>query len=227
MPTRTRHRRALLRDADALHALAVAAVALLGSGGLLYLWYVRHVRQIARNASVEPALADAGAILVFGKHSRDGTPDPDFRARIERARLLVHQRADLPLLLLGGGVGPTEAEIAARELRAGALPPECELILEHESRDTLQNLRQARHLLQARGDGAAVLVSNRYHLARCALFARTLGVPFKLCAAETSIPSGPGAWRPELAEAAYLMWIDLGQRWARLWRNQRMLDRLA
>lgn len=224
MPMRSRHRRAILRDADVLHALGVATLALLGSGGLLYLWYLREVWQVARRAPLQPALKDAVAILVFGKHSRDGCADAEFRQRIERARVLAHARADLPLLLLGGGVGPTEAEIAARELRAGVLPPECELLLEHESRDTLQNLRHARDLLRARGNGPAVLVSNRYHLARCALFARQLRIPHRVCAAETALRT---PLRALLGEAAYLMWIDLGLRWARLIGHRRMIAKLS
>jgi uncharacterized SAM-binding protein YcdF (DUF218 family) len=224
MSTRARHRRALLRDLDVLHAFAVASLALLGSGGLLYLWYLREVRRVARSAPVQPPLDDAAAILVFGKHSRDGRPDAEFRHRIERARALAHARRGVPLLLLGGGGGPTEAEIAARELRAGALPPDCELLLEHDSRDTLQNLRHARELLQARGAGHAVLVSSRYHLARCALFARQLRIPHRLCAAETA-PRAPLA--ALLCEAAYLMWIDLGLRWARFIGHRRMIARLS
>jgi uncharacterized SAM-binding protein YcdF (DUF218 family) len=227
MSIRARHRRAILRDVDVLHALAVASLALLGSGGLLYLWYLRQVRRVARSAPVEPALNDARAILVFGKHSRDGRPDTDFRHRIERARALAHARHDLPVLLLGGGSGPTEAEIAARELRAGALPPGCELVLEHESRDTLQNLRHARDLLQARGAGPAVLVSSRYHLARCALFARNLRLEHRLCAAEGATPRGLRHWWPQLGEAAYLMWCDVGHRWARLIGHRRMIAKLS
>jgi uncharacterized SAM-binding protein YcdF (DUF218 family) len=224
MSTRARHRRALLRDTDVLHALAVAALALLGSAGLWYLWYLREVRRVARSAPIAPPLEDAAAILVFGKHSRDGQPDAEFRGRIERARALAHARQDLPLLLLGGGAGPTEAEIAARELRAGTLPAECELLLEHESRDTWQNLRHARDLLNARGGGPAVLVSSRYHLARCALFARELCIPHRLCAAEGT-PHAP--LLASLAEAAYLMWVDVGIRWARLIGHRRMIAKLS
>jgi uncharacterized SAM-binding protein YcdF (DUF218 family) len=227
MTTRARHRRDILRDADVLHALAVAGLALLGTGGLLYIWYLREVRRVSREVSSAPPLDGARAILVFGKHSRDGEPDHDFRTRIERARALVHARRDLPLLLLGGGPGPTEAQIAERALRAGPLPAGCALVLEHESRDTLQNLRHARELLKARGDGPAVLVSSRYHLARCALLARSLRLEYRLCAAEDAPPRGLGHWGPQLREAVHLMCCDVGQRWARLIGHRRMIARLS
>lgn len=227
MTPRARHRRAILGDPDALHALAVAGLALLGSGGLLYVWYLRQVRHVARGASAAPPLDGARAILLFGKHSRDGEPDPDFRTRIERARTLVHARRDLPLMLLGGGPGPTEAQIAERTLRAGPLPAGCALVLEHESLDTLQNLRHARELLKTLGDGPAVLVSSRYHLARCALLARNLRLEHRLCAAEDAPPRGPRHWGPLLREAVHLMWCDVGRRWARLIGHRRMITRLS
>jgi uncharacterized SAM-binding protein YcdF (DUF218 family) len=224
MSMRQHHRRAILRDTDALHALAVALAVLVGSGGLAYVGYCLHVRRVARQAPVTAAPEDSAAVLVFGKHSPDGRPDAEFHARIERARELAHAHPRRPVLLLGGGEGPTEAEIAERSLRGGALPEECELVLEHHSRDTFENLRHARDLLRARGIERAVLVSNRHHLARCAAFARHLGIAHALCAAE---PSASVESRKMAREAALLMWIDLGRRWARLIGHRRMLAKLA
>jgi uncharacterized SAM-binding protein YcdF (DUF218 family) len=219
-----RHRRAILRDTDALHALAISLLALIGSGGLVLLGYWLHVRGVARRA---PTAADANgdaAVLVFGKHSPQGRPDAEFRARIERARALARSCPGRPLLLLGGGDPPTEAEIAARELRAGGLPDGCELVLEHHSRDTLENLIHARELLRERGLSRAILVSSRHHLARCAAFARHLGIEHAVCAAEERTDADP---RRLLGEAGVLMWIDLGRRWARLIGHERMLAKLG
>ena len=56
--------------------------------------------------------------------------------------------------------------------------------LESESRDTLQNLRNARVMLGEGMRSRVTLLSSRYHLARCALFARQLGYDWELCAAE-------------------------------------------
>jgi uncharacterized SAM-binding protein YcdF (DUF218 family) len=226
MSMRRHHRRTLLRDTDALHALAIAFLALCGSAGILYLGYAWHVFRIARRAPVLPELDHVDAVLVFGKHCPSGDPDADFRSRIERARALALARPGLPIVLLGGGTSPTEAEVAARALRAGPLPADCELVLEQHSRDTLENLRHARDLLQQRRAADALLLSSRYHLARCSMLARELGIPHRVCAAEEEPPRGLCGWRPLLGEAAYVMWIDVGQRWARLTRNRRMQARL-
>ena len=126
------------------------------------------------------------------------------------------------MLLLGGGDDPTEAAVAERELRALGWPATVPLVLEDQSRDTLENLRHA-HGLLGDGSGPAWLLSNRYHLARCCLLADCVGLEHEPCAAED-------AWRftPQvLAEAGLLMWIDLGRRWARLIGNRRMLAKLS
>jgi uncharacterized SAM-binding protein YcdF (DUF218 family) len=216
-----------LRDTDALHALVVAGIALIASAGLLYLPYLWQVLRTARDAQVAPSLEDVDALLLFGKHSPAAEPDADFRARIECARRQSQRKPSMAILLLGGGTAPTEAAVAARALRAGPLPAQCELVLEDESRDTLENLRHAQRLLQRRGHGRVLLVSSRYHLARCARFANNLGIPHRLCAAEESRSLGRKAGVRVLGEAAYLMWIDLGMRWARLIGHRRMLAKVS
>lgn len=233
MTSRRAHQLKILQDVDALHALAVASVALVASGGLLYVGYLVHVTRIAyRSPTLPPASNIATAVLVFGKRCKHGQPDADFRARITRATQLASGGHTQHLLLLGGGPAPTEAEVAARELLAAGLPASVQLLLEHKSRDTLQNLRNARLLLSTGemdgGDHApAVLLSSRYHLARCALFARNLGINHQLCAAEDRL-----GWRVQtgfrlLSEAAYLMWLDIGMRWARLIGHRRMLAKIS
>jgi len=218
MSDRRRHRRALLRDLDALHAMAVALVVLMATGGLAWLGYLWHVARVARRAPVD---AGAGIVLVFGKHCAGGVPDADFLARIERARTLADAGATR-LLLLGGGEHPTEAEVAARELRQRGLPAAVQLVLEDASRDTLENLRHALGLL---GEGAApvALLSNRYHLARCLLLADCVGLAAVPCAAEARFGFRPAL----LGEAALTMWIDIGRRWAGLIRSERMLSKLG
>lgn len=228
MSYRRRHREALLRDADALHALAVATLALLLSGGLLYLAYLGHALRVAWRAPVDPG--PGGALLVFGKRSLDGRPDVDFQARIARAHALLQADPGRGVLLLGGGPpGATEAAIAARALAALGLPAGCLPRLEDQSRDTLENLRNARALLAADpalGGAPVVLLSSRYHLARCALFARGLGIGHRLCAAEPALGWRPGVLGRLAAEAAYLLWVDIGRRWAALIGHRRMQDRL-
>jgi uncharacterized SAM-binding protein YcdF (DUF218 family) len=236
MSSRRSHRLALIGDGDVLHAGVVAGAACLLSAGLVYLGYFVHVLRVARQAPCVPARGEC--VLLFGKHAPHGRIDRDFAARLERAVSLWSERPPASVVLLGGGAQgePSEAEVARRALVArgvGNLP----LQLEAQSRDTLQNLRNARELLRmttARAGTAlqgtlppVTLLSSRYHLARCALFARQLGFEWELCAAEPRLPLGPRTLARLAAEAAYVCWSDLGTRWARLIGHRRMLARVT
>lgn len=228
--TRLAHRFSLLSDLDVLHSLAVAAAACVASLGLVYAGYFVHVLRVARSAPVLPA--HGRRVLLFGKHAPGGRIDDDFHARVVRAAELWQARPPDTMLLLGGGAdgAATEAALARDALHALGVPADAPLVIEDRSRDTLQNLRNARALL-AQADGAdpprVTLLSSRYHLARCALFANGLGLQWELCAAEPSLPWRPATvWRLA-GEAAYVCWVDIGTRWARLIRNRRMLAKVS
>ena|SRR6478672_7477445 len=228
MSTRRAHRLSLFGDRDVLHAGAVAATACVLSAGLVYCGYFLHVLRTARRAPTRPQRART--LLLFGKHAPQGRIDPDFAARLDRAVSLWREAPPAHVLLLGGGAEnePTEAEIARRELHARGVARDAPLRLEAASRDTLQNLRNARELLRASAALPRVaLLSNRYHLARCALFARQLGFDWELCAAEPRLRLTPRTLLRLAGEAAYVCWIDLGARWARLIGHRRMLARMS
>ena len=197
--SRLAHRLSLLADRDVLHSLAVAALACAASLGVVYVGYLVHVLRIARSAPCEPAVGET--VLVFGKHAPRGRPDPDFDARLRRAASLWRRRPPLRMLLLGGGPAgaPSEAAVARAGLLGLGVPAAAPLVLEDRSRDTLQNLRNARALWNPGPPPAPVtLLSSRYHLARCALLAGQLGMRWELCAAEPAhssqrMPSCPAS----------------------------------
>ena len=222
------HRRCLWLDRDALHTGAVAAIACVLSAGLVYLGYVVHVVLTARRASCLPEHGEC--LLLFGKHSPDGRLDADFSARIARAAALLRVRRPRMILLLGGGAPGqrSEAEVAHAALLAAGIAADAPLYLEKNSRDTLQNLRNARTLLSDNAHrGRVTLISSRYHLARCALFARQLGFDWELCAAESQLHWSPMLVYRLAGEAVYVCWLDIGTRWARLIGHRRMLARVT
>ncbi|HJR72739.1 MAG TPA: YdcF family protein, partial [Luteimonas sp.] len=132
-------------------------------------------------------------------------------------------------VLLGGGPPgvASEAEVARAALWARGIAADAPLRLEAASRDTLQNLRNARELLPRTEIPRVTLLSSRYHLARCALFARQLGLDWELCAAEARWRWSPVALWRIAGEAAYVCLTDLGTRWARLIGSHRMLARVT
>jgi uncharacterized SAM-binding protein YcdF (DUF218 family) len=243
MSMRRSHRLALIGDGDVLHSGAIAAAACVLSLGLVYVGYFVHVLRIARQAPCRPERGEC--VLLFGKHAPQGRIDRDFDARLDRAVSLWSERPPANVVLLGGGADgePTEAEVARGALLARGFGAGVPLQLEGHSRDTLQNLRNARDLLRTGTAGAAAtasgmamhsgrlplvtLLSSRYHLARCALFARQLGFDSELCAAEPHLSLSPRTLLHVAGEAAYVCWTDLGTRWARLIGHRRMLARVT
>ncbi|HVR80887.1 MAG TPA: YdcF family protein [Luteimonas sp.] len=228
MSNRAAHRLALFGDRDVLHTGLVTAAACVFSGGLVYLGYLLHVLRVAHAAPCRPERGDC--VLVFGKHAPQGRIDRDFAARLDRAVSLWRNHPPSTVVLLGGGATdePSEAELARRGLLARGVAADASLRLEAHSRDTLQNLRNARDLLRATATLPRVtLLSSRYHLARCALFARQLGFDWELCAAEPRLRWNARTLLRIAGEAGYVCWSDLGTRWARLIGNSRMLSRVS
>jgi uncharacterized SAM-binding protein YcdF (DUF218 family) len=221
------HRLRLALDRDVLHTGIVTVLACALSAGLVYLVYFLHVLRVARRAPCTPEHGDC--VLLFGKHAPRGRIDADFAARLERAATLWRERPPREVILLGGGAPDelSEAEVARRALLARDLGEGPALRLEAQSRDTLQNLRNARELLVDGMPRRVTLLSNRYHLARCALMARQLGYEWELCAAEPRLALKPAMLARIATEAFFDCWTDLGTRWARFIGDQRMLARVT
>lgn len=219
-----------LRDADVLHAAVVTLLAVGLSAGIAWLGYVVHVWRIARRAPT--TLPGRWVVLVFGQRLIADEPGHDYRSRLARARVLLREGVAGRMLLLGGRSGGTRSEAAAGHawLRGQGLPAGAQVELEQESVDSLENLRHARGLLQG-GDRSEVLppvalLTSRYHLARCLLLAQRLGFDGHALAAEDTLPHTPRYLALLLMEATYLMWIDLGMRWAQLIGHRRMAARI-
>lgn len=215
-----------LRDRDLLYAVAVAALAVVLSLGLVWLAYLAYVWRIAARSPVAPP--DRRDVLVFGRRLVADRPEHDYQQRLERALALVDAGLARRLLLLGGCSGGrlSEAAAGAAWLRAYGLPAGVALQLEQASTDSLDNLRHARSLLRDEGRNAlppVALVTSRYHLPRCLLLARWLGFTTSVpVAAESRLHLDRRIALRLLAEAAYVMWIDLGLRWARLTGHARL-----
>jgi len=220
-----------LRDADVLHAAAVTLLAVVLSAGLVWVGYVVHVWRTARRAPI--TLPGRWVVLVFGRQLVGNEPGRDYRGRLARALMLLRAGMAESVLLLGGysGGARSEAQAGHAWLQRQGLPARARVELEQESVDSLENLRHARGLLQG-GDRAEVLppvalLTSRYHLARCLLLARRLGFDGRPVAAEDTLPCTPRYLALLLMEATYLMWIDLGVRWAQLVGHRRMAARIS
>ena len=206
----------------------MTVLVLLLSAGLVWLGYLVHVCRIAARSPLGPPRRMV--VLVFGRRLLHDAPGPDYQQRLARALSLVEQGHADHLLLLGGRSGVQQSEAAAGEqwLRQHGLRGDVRLELEQDSVDSLENLRHARQLLLSdAGLPPVALVTSRYHLARCRMLARRLGFDSLPIAAEATLPLRPGYLGRLLIEAGYLMWIDIGMRWAVLTGNTRMTARIS
>ncbi len=217
-----------LRDRDVLHAAVVTVLALVLSAGLVWLGYLVHVYRIAARSPLVPPRRMIA--LVFGRRLEADAPEHDYQQRLRRALTLAEQHQTDHLMLLGGSLGAqrSEADAGLAWLRQRGLVGDVRVELEQDSVDSLENLRHARRLLLVEGRLPPVaLVTSRYHLARCLLLARRLGFDGVAVAAE---PVMPRHWRylgRLMLEAGYVMWIDIGTRWASLVGHARMTARLS
>lgn len=200
--------------------LAVSLLVMPLTLGALYLGLLLVV---IRKAAKTPSITSyrSATYLVFGKKLLRSQPDFEYRARLDRLLQCGLQRA----ILMGGHTGGSvsEAQAGCDYLLAHGLDRQY-LHLETDSQNTLENLKNARQLLTRQN---TVIISNRYHLARCSALATSLGIEHQLCAAESSFRCNPGNLYKCLLETFYLHWFYSGKTWALLTRNQRMLNKLS
>lgn len=222
-----------LSDRDVLHAAVVTVVACVLSLGLVWIGYLVHVWRTAARSPVAPP--EPMTLLVFGRRLVRDAPEKDYLQRLSRTLALMRSQATERVLLLGGrseGSLISEAEAGRAWLAAHEWPPGIVVQLEQASVDSLENLRHARSLLQEDGPVTCVLppvalVTSRYHLARCQLLARRLGFRCVPISAEPTLRLDRRYVIRLLAESGYLMWIDIGLRWATLIGQRRITARVS
>lgn len=215
-----------LPDRDILQSLAVAVLASVATAGVLPAGYFVWAWHIAVVAPKQPRRGRS--LLLFGKRLVSGGVDADFRARVARAHEAMRAGACDRVILLGGASTGSRSEAAAAfaELQRLGVPAGVDILLDETSLDTLENLRNARGLLGVHAREPVTLLSSRYHLPRCAFIARSLGLDYELCAAEDTFVARGGSMRRLALEAAYIMWTDIGLRWARLLGLRGVIDQM-
>ena len=121
----------------------------------------------------------ADAIIVLGAAAYDAKPSPVFEERI-RHGIDLYKRGLAPTLIFTGGYGGTgarfsESQVARRyALRQGV--PEKAILIESLSRNTHDNLRQARALMQQHRLHSVIIVSDPLHMARALRISKDIGI---------------------------------------------------
>ncbi len=186
-----------------------------------------------RIARAQPgSITGVDNLFVFGKKLIDGNIDNEYKRRLDSAYGLITTNPEIRLVLLGGTPsegGISEAQAGLDYLRSRGIDQEHKIQLEERSRNTLENLRHAQQILFPDGIDSTpiILVTNRYHLARSALIADSLGFTPVLYPADSGFPASSWDWGKLLKEAFYILWFHTGKSWARVIRSRRMLDRVT
>ena len=123
--------------------------------------------------------APSDCIVVLGAHVwMDGRMSNALTYRCEAA-LDAWRAGVAPVMIVCGAQGRDEPETEARAMRRWMIAqgvPEDAVIAEEDSRNTLQNLSNARAIMEARGFRTAAVCTSDYHLRRALWQARDVGL---------------------------------------------------
>jgi uncharacterized SAM-binding protein YcdF (DUF218 family) len=120
----------------------------------------------------------ADAIVVMGAAQYDGRPSPIFAARLDHG-VELFLAGDAPRLVVTGGKAAGDRTTEAAVGRAFAIergvPPDA-ILVEDQSRTTLESVRAVSALLEADGATTAIFVSDRPHMLRVLRMAADSGI---------------------------------------------------
>lgn len=154
----------------------------------------------------------ADAIIVLGAAAYDAKPSPVFQERI-RHGLDLYRAGYAPLLIFTGGYGGSgarfsESQVARRYAMKEGVPDDA-ILIETASRNTVQNLEEAKRLMDQRGIGRVIIVSDPLHMARALRLARALDIDALASSTpSTRFRSFHTSWR-FLAQEIYFFHRDL------------------
>lgn len=137
----------------------------------------------------------AAVILVLGAAmQKGGALEPNTIRRVDRGVELWHAGAAPKILFSGGRAGwggPSAAEgMAARAIAAGVDP--ALVLVETESRSTLQNGLMSRPILAAEAPGPVLVVTEAFHMGRSLLSMRFAGLEIAGHSAVPTLFEHPG-----------------------------------
>ncbi|HEY3096694.1 MAG TPA: YdcF family protein [Acidimicrobiia bacterium] len=168
------------------------------------------------------------AIVVLGAAQYNGRPTAVFRARLDHAAELYHERVAPMIVVTGGkqaGDQFTEATSGANYLHNRGVP-DAAILRETTSRTSWESLAAAARVLRDRGEKQVVLVSDPFHALRIRSIANELGLDAVTSPTRSSPISGFEEWHRFLSEA---MRVALGRivGFGRLARGTNRVGRLV
>ncbi len=139
-------------------AIAVAAV----------VFYIADLAVRIEEQSTRDEAQPADVILVLGAAEYNGRPSPVFKARLDHAYDLYHQKLASRIMTTGGAGGDpvfTEGGVGRSYLIARGVPSEA-LIVETEGESTVHSTSLAAEIMSRMGLRSVIVVSDGYHIFR-------------------------------------------------------------
>lgn len=183
LPGRSRGRgwlRALLRIAAAAAILVV-----------LWCGWLYYRISAFEGIPIAPGSVRADVGIVLGASLWNDKPSPGLQERLDHA-LKLYRAGCFPRIIVTGGLDAggavlTEAEGMRNYLVENGVPAN-EIYLDKTSRNTVENLRNAKRIMVDHSWHTAIIVTHRYHGARAADIAASLGfAPVQVSVTDTHV----------------------------------------
>ena len=220
-----KHSRHIGLDGIAMFLLSLAIIIL--TGGLSYFYFLWKTYTTAKNAP--SYITDTNIVLVLGMRLKKNRINSLYQQRLDKAAELLSSQPSLSIIILGGLTGNatiTEAQAGKNYLlQKGIL--EDQILTEHQSRHTLENLKSAQKLITKLDAKNIALITNRFHLYRALMLAKGFKLYAAPCAAENLISYKLSTIVRIITEAFYNHWYYIGRKFAFLIKNKHMMNRLS
>ncbi len=152
----------------------------------------------------------ADVLVALGHPANDdGSPSPAMQEQVALAAALYRAGLAPALLFTGGAVHNehVEAQVMA-DLTVQLGVPAAAIAVEAQARDTFENARHCREMMQDRGWRNAIVVTTPYHVRRASRIFRMAGVPHQMAWPQSSYQTA--SWAARLHALRYDL---LGQAW--------------
>ena len=170
----------------------------LAAAGMLALGFLALYLVVWIKSGEEDDAVPSDCIVVLGAKARGMEPSRVLRLRLEQAQKAYEQGLGGKIIVCGG-----KGTMAAY-LKARGVPGE-DILLEAQSRNTRENLRFAKRIMEANGYQTCVLVTSDYHMMRARMLAGQEGLSVTCSRARSD---WPGIWFSRVREC--LSWIKYG-----------------
>ncbi|MCM2534820.1 YdcF family protein [Neobacillus pocheonensis] len=154
---------------------------------------------------IQSAPLEAGnndVVLVLGYKMTGNTIHPLLEERLEMVIQLLQMEEYLKkkVIVSGGVVGwiKSEAEIMKEYLIKHGIEPN-RILVENESRDTVENLQFTKKIMEQAGFKSCVIVSNSFHMRRITMIAKNVGLG-ATCYCKRSLITALKQWNPTIKE---------------------------